>query len=756
MTYATRNHSFYLDAGKAELALAGKRMIGGVDAGCFDLFPLRYEWACEKYGIMMSNHWEPEDIPMQKDVEQWQSEAVTANERWIIMMGIGYFSAAEGIVGDNIQHVVRDLVTAAELKLVLGRHAHEENIHADSLLYMISALGINPHECEAMFEQIPTIVRKNEFVTRHSKGLRRGLDLTRLENKQLLAKNLFVFGQCMEGTQFYGLFAMILSLKRQGKFMGIGAMFEYTLRDETNHIEVFRQLFLELLTENPEIATPAFREELVSTMQEAVSLEKEFIRDCLPVSTVGLTVAEAERYIDYVADCRLMGCGLPQLHSGLKDPLPWLDESIRLLKEKNFFEGPVTAYQKIASFMSEVFKTTDGTDRTLTAGRGDLRAGLWADSGAVVRPEKTKAVGEAAREAATPLPAPTSGVATYTIGSRKFYLDQRKAKAAYALKRVINGRETLTFNLLPLRYEWAYDLYKKMKAMNWGPMSSDIQMHRDEALWQAGALTEAEQQLVRLCLGWLTHSPRLPGAGLQHVIRSLVTSPELKLVLGRETQDINLRVEVPLFAASMLKQDIHACEELFAEATSLERRKDLVRKYSAGFSTEMDLTSVEGRRVFARMVFLAGPCLKGMVFFPLHAAMMQLAPKCPGLVQMLSHILRDEASYGEVLMRLFIELLQENPELKEPDFLAELGALMAEVVALEKAFIQEHLGDADGRDLAGLMDYLANCRLCACRLPLLNAAGITPSQTLKMQLHIFEAPRGTGGPITEPVNDDDL
>ena len=59
-------------------------------------------------------------------------------------------------MGDNIQHVVRELVTAPELKLVLGRHAHEENIHADSLLYMISSLGINPHECEAMFEQIDT------------------------------------------------------------------------------------------------------------------------------------------------------------------------------------------------------------------------------------------------------------------------------------------------------------------------------------------------------------------------------------------------------------------------------------------------------------------------------------------------------------------------------------------------------------------------------------------------------------------------
>ena len=163
---------------------------------------------------------------MQKDLEQWKNSAELSDaERWIIMMGIGYFSAAEGIVGDNIQHVVRELVTAPELKLSLGRHAHEENIHADSLLYMISSLGINPHECEAMFEQIETIRRKNEFVTTASKNLRRDLDLTQTENKQELAKNIFLFGQCMEGTQFYGLFGMILSLARQNKFPGIDKCF---------------------------------------------------------------------------------------------------------------------------------------------------------------------------------------------------------------------------------------------------------------------------------------------------------------------------------------------------------------------------------------------------------------------------------------------------------------------------------------------------------------------------------------------------
>lgn len=346
-SYTIGDRTFVLDQEKAEANLNGKQVINGRETMTFNLLPLKYTWAYTLYRTMKANHWEPEDIPMQKDVEQWRSDKVLSEvDRWIIMMGIGYFSAAEGIVGDNILHVVREVVTASEIKLVLGRHAHEENIHADSLLYMISSLGLNPHECEAMFEDIDTIKRKNEFVTRYSQMLRKDLDFTQVANKQLLAKNLFVFGQCMEGTQFYGLFGMVLSLYRQGKFPGIGQMFRYTLRDESNHIELFRQLLMELVDENRDIWTAEFRQELRGLMKEAVELEKEFIRDCLPVAAVGLSVEEFTTYIDYIADRRLEGVGLEPLNQGLVNPLPWLAELMDIKKEQNFFEGRVTEYQK--------------------------------------------------------------------------------------------------------------------------------------------------------------------------------------------------------------------------------------------------------------------------------------------------------------------------------------------------------------------------------------------------------------------------
>ena len=65
-------------------------------------------------------------------------------ERNIIRVGIGYFCSAEGIVGDCAQTIIRENLSAPELKMAVGRHVQEENIHTESLLYMISSLAHQP------------------------------------------------------------------------------------------------------------------------------------------------------------------------------------------------------------------------------------------------------------------------------------------------------------------------------------------------------------------------------------------------------------------------------------------------------------------------------------------------------------------------------------------------------------------------------------------------------------------------------------
>ena len=349
VVYTFQNRTFRLDKEKARARLAGKRVINGIRSAELNVLPLKYHEAYRIYKQMKANHWEPDVIDMTKDCATWNSTKLNARERWIIEMGVGYFSAAEGIVGDSVLHVIEDNLTAAELKHASLRQIAEESIHMDSLLHIIGSLNIDLDEVTAKFQDIPSIRRKNAYITRHMPELKMGIDLTRTVNKQKFAKAIFGITQVMEGTQFYALFAMILSLHRQNKMTGIGQMFQYTLRDESNHIALGRYLLEKLIEENDDIWTEAFRAELIDFMREGIALEKEFVRDCLPEDMVGMTQQDYLDYVDYNADRRLMSLGLPALSAVKNNPFLWLDEVIFLKKEKNFFETRVTEYQTSGS-----------------------------------------------------------------------------------------------------------------------------------------------------------------------------------------------------------------------------------------------------------------------------------------------------------------------------------------------------------------------------------------------------------------------
>jgi ribonucleoside-diphosphate reductase beta chain len=343
--YTFQNRTFRLDKEKARARLAGKRVINGIRSAELNVLPLKYHEAYRIYKQMKANHWEPDVIDMTKDCAMWNSNKLNPRERWIIEMGVGYFSAAEGIVGDSILHVIEDNLTAAELKHASLRQIAEESIHMDSLLHIIDSLNINLDEVTAKFQDVPSIRKKNDYITRHVPELKMGIDLSLTVNKQKFAKAIFGITQVMEGTQFYALFAMILSLHRQNKMTGIGQMFQYTLRDESNHIALGRYILEKLVEENPDIWTEGFRVELVEFMREGVELEKEFVLDCLPSDIVGMTQKDFLDYVDYNADRRLTSLGLARLSGLSGNPFLWLDEVIFLKKEKNFFETRVTEYQ---------------------------------------------------------------------------------------------------------------------------------------------------------------------------------------------------------------------------------------------------------------------------------------------------------------------------------------------------------------------------------------------------------------------------
>ncbi|OHE76402.1 MAG: ribonucleoside-diphosphate reductase [Verrucomicrobia bacterium RIFCSPHIGHO2_12_FULL_41_10] len=329
--------------------VANKRLINCHAVDVNQLMPLKYKWAWEHYLNGCANHWMPNEVPMSKDIELWKSNALTEDERRVIMRNLGFFSTAESLVGNNIVLAIFRHVTNPEARQYLLRQSFEEAIHTHAFLYIVESLTLDQGEIFNMYNEINAIHEKDKFEMRITEEiLKSDFTTSTFEGAQKFLQNLIGYYIIMEGIFFYSGFAMILSFLRQNKMVGIGEQFQYILRDETIHLNFGIDLINGIKEENPELWTPAFQEEMIALIEQAVELEIQYAQDCLPRGILGLTAPMFRDYVQYIADRRLERIGLKALYRS-KNPFPWMSETIDLGKEKNFFETRVTEYQSSAS-----------------------------------------------------------------------------------------------------------------------------------------------------------------------------------------------------------------------------------------------------------------------------------------------------------------------------------------------------------------------------------------------------------------------
>jgi len=314
------------------------------------ILPMKYLWARQYYKDGVANNWTPEEVSMQKDVEQWKAQTVlTATERRMILWNLGFFSTAESLTANNLVLAVYNHVTNPECRQYLLRQAYEEAVHTDTFIYCCDTLGLNPDDIYNMYSTVPSIKAKDDFVV--------GLTTSMLDpnfktdtpaNIQKFLLDLIGFYVIMEGIFFYAGFAMMLALKRQKKMIGIGEQFEYIMRDESLHLGFGCDLINAIKSENPEVWDQAFQDKVVGLIKQAVELERTYALDACPQGMLGINPDQFCAYVEYIADRRLERIDLPKVY--LKEnPLPWMSQATDLSKEKNFFETRVTEYQTAGS-----------------------------------------------------------------------------------------------------------------------------------------------------------------------------------------------------------------------------------------------------------------------------------------------------------------------------------------------------------------------------------------------------------------------
>ncbi len=330
----------------ARVQAVDKRIINGT-TDVNQLVPFKYKWAWDKYLAGCANHWMPQEINMQRDIELWKNpNGLSEDERRLVKRNLGFFVTADSLAANNIVLGTYRFITAPECRQYLLRQAFEEAIHTHAYQYIVESLGLDESEVFNAYHEVASIQDKDEFLipfinTLTDPSFKTGTP----EADQQLLKSLIVFACLMEGLFFYVGFTQILALGRQNKMVGAAEQYQYILRDESMHCNFGIDLINTIKLENPHLWTPALKDEINSLLLHALGVEYRYAEDTMPRGVLGLNATMFKGYLRFIANRRAQQIGLEALYPQEENPFPWMSEMIDLKKERNFFETRVIEYQ---------------------------------------------------------------------------------------------------------------------------------------------------------------------------------------------------------------------------------------------------------------------------------------------------------------------------------------------------------------------------------------------------------------------------
>lgn len=303
--------------------------------------PFRYPWAFEGYRVMQSIHWLPEEVPLQEDVHDWNKK-LTVSEQNLLTQLFRFFTQGDADIGCAYGDRYIPTFKPVEIKMMLYSFAASEANHMHSYSQLIDTVGLPEAEYQA-FTEYKAMAAKHDYLFAE----RMDADGNAYSDLEKIALDLAVFSAFGEGMQLFSSFVVLLSFKRRNLMKGMSTIVEWSLRDETHHVECMIKLFHTLIKENPHVWQPHLKDAVKRTAMEMVDLEDKFIDLMFEMGPVeGTDPEEVKRYIRYTADRRMIQLGLKPIY-GIKDnPLEWVDEMMTAHTHTNFFEGRSTEYSK--------------------------------------------------------------------------------------------------------------------------------------------------------------------------------------------------------------------------------------------------------------------------------------------------------------------------------------------------------------------------------------------------------------------------
>lgn len=292
----------------------------------FVLFPIKYNDIWEFYKKSEASFWTAEEIDLSQDLTDWNSK-LNDNERHFIKHVLAFFAASDGIVNENLAINFLNEVQYPEARCFYGFQIMMENIHSETYSLLIDSYIKDPVEKDKLLhavDTVPCVGKKAEWALRWI-------------GNGSFAERLIAFA-AVEGIFFSGSFCSIFWLKKRGLMPGLSFSNELISRDEGLHCD-----FACLLYTN-HVKNQLPKEQVTKIITDAVTIEKEFVSDAIPVKLIGMNADLMCQYIEFCADRLLLALGCAKFYNAT-NPFDFM-EMISLQGKTNFFEKRVAEYQK--------------------------------------------------------------------------------------------------------------------------------------------------------------------------------------------------------------------------------------------------------------------------------------------------------------------------------------------------------------------------------------------------------------------------
>jgi len=299
------------------------------------------------YDAMVKIFWTKDDISLSQDVTDYK--ILDEEGKKIITEVFKIFTTSDRNVATSYSVLNANHLVDGDINKCLSVCNYVETIHEENYALLLDELGFD-EDFHSEVLNTPLYVKKFKLLA-DSKPKQYWNYPTQKEHAEAVMRYIYITSALTEGISLFSQFSILLFFSRSGLFSAMSTINEYSLVDESLHIEVMSNIYKDLgetyLT--PEEYEAINRSLETLTTDHIIYQEYDFAELVIPEKgyaindKITLNLDDHYVYVEFLVDYRMhQFLGTP--FANQSNPYDWLDAMISSSAYHDFFATDVTGY----------------------------------------------------------------------------------------------------------------------------------------------------------------------------------------------------------------------------------------------------------------------------------------------------------------------------------------------------------------------------------------------------------------------------